>query len=177
MKADEEYKALKAERTKRISMTEQQLTRHRSACLVALAYPHQVTSQPEGVVGTLDLYAVRALEGEVLIGKLCSSIGVKSCWTFLLVWVKHQAQTCQVIVIFCSFKAHNPFGCMRFHADAVCDILYVQSQTQGSAITPPCRQQCQCCLLGQCVRSTERQKARCGWCTDTSSQAACQDMG
>ena len=70
MKADEEYKALKAERAKRASMTEQQLTRHRSACLVALAYPHKGTSQPEGVVGTLDLYAVRALEGEVLIGKL-----------------------------------------------------------------------------------------------------------
>lgn len=79
MKADEEYKALKAERTHRASMTKQQLTMHRSTCLVALAYSHQVMSQPEGVVGTLDLYAVRALEGEVLIGKLCSSTATKSC--------------------------------------------------------------------------------------------------
>ena len=73
MKADEEYKALRAESTKRESMTAQQLSMNRSMCLVALAHPHQGQSRPEGVVGTLDLYAVRALEGEVLIGKFCSA--------------------------------------------------------------------------------------------------------
>ncbi|KAL3143216.1 hypothetical protein ABBQ38_002070 [Trebouxia sp. C0009 RCD-2024] len=68
MIADEEYKALKAESTKRASMTAEQSTTNRSVCLVALALPHQEVSQPEGVLGTLDLYAVRALDGEVLIG-------------------------------------------------------------------------------------------------------------
>lgn len=71
MIADEEYKALKAESTKRASTTAEQSTTNRSVCLVALALPHQEVSQPEGVLGTLDLYAVRALDGEVLIGKFC----------------------------------------------------------------------------------------------------------
>ena len=72
MIADEEYKALKAESIKRASMTAEQSTRDRSVCLVATALPCQEVSQPEGVLGTLDLYAVRALDGEVLIGKFCS---------------------------------------------------------------------------------------------------------
>ena len=72
MIADEEYKALKAESIKRASMTAEQSTRDRSVCLVATALPRQEVSQPEGVLGTLDLYAVRALDGEVLIGKFCS---------------------------------------------------------------------------------------------------------
>lgn len=68
MIADEEYKALKAESTKRTCMTADQSVTNKSVCLVALALPHQEVAQPEGVLGTLDLYAVRALEGEVLIG-------------------------------------------------------------------------------------------------------------
>lgn len=84
MKADEEYKALKAESTKRGSMTAQQLSMNRSVCLVALAHPHQGESQPEGVVGTLDLYAVRALEGEVLIGKCCSPTITRCRCMFIL---------------------------------------------------------------------------------------------
>ena len=69
MIADEEYKALKAETAKRASMTAQQSSTDKSACLVALACHQQALSEPEGVLGTLDLYAVRALDGEVLIGK------------------------------------------------------------------------------------------------------------
>lgn len=70
MIADEEYKALKAETAKRASSSAQQSSTVRSVCLVALASQQQALSEPEGVLGTLDLYAVRALEGEVLIGKL-----------------------------------------------------------------------------------------------------------
>ena len=84
MKADEEYKALQAESTKRKSMTAQQLSMSRSVCLVALAHPFQGESQPAGVVGTLDLYAVRALEGEVLIGKLCSATVIRCRCTCIL---------------------------------------------------------------------------------------------
>lgn len=79
MKADEEYKALKAENTKRASMTAQQLHTNKSACLVALASSDQAVPQPQGVLGTLDLYAVRALDGEVLIGKFCFPNVTTSC--------------------------------------------------------------------------------------------------
>lgn len=81
MIADEEYKALKAESTKRTCMTADQSVTNKSVCLVALALPHQEVAQPEGVLGTLDLYAVRALEGEVLIGKFGSQ--VLPCCTYM----------------------------------------------------------------------------------------------
>lgn len=89
MKAEEEYKALSDEQRKRqqpdcCSSTE------RSVCLLAIALPtaqqHELSTYPQqsngtqlsiqeaqhcaepDVLGTLDLYAVQSLHGEVLIG-------------------------------------------------------------------------------------------------------------
>lgn len=70
MIADEEYKALKAEHVRRAKLTHQDLGRDRSVCLLASNHDHKELSDAEGVAGTLDLYAVKSVEGEVLIGTL-----------------------------------------------------------------------------------------------------------
>ena len=72
MIADEEYKALKAEKAKRVSAGAQQSGTDKSVCLIAFARHPSAVPTSESVVGTLDLYAVRALDGEVLIGNLGS---------------------------------------------------------------------------------------------------------
>lgn len=69
MIAEEEYKALKAERARRAKLTYQHLALDRSVCLLARAQPDDKLPEAEGVVGTLDLYAVSSVQGEVLIGK------------------------------------------------------------------------------------------------------------
>lgn len=85
---------------------------------------------------------------------------------------------CQVITTACCLKAQFAHA----FCDAICNsslfltILAIHI-AKGLSIDSACRQQCQCCLLGQCVRSTECQKARCGRCADISSQAPCQNMG
>ena len=117
MKADEEYKALQAESRKREYMTTQQLSRNRSVCLAALPHPHQGESQPEGVVGTLDLYAVRALEGEVLIGKFCSAY--VSCY--------HSRSFCSIVISAMLDHNHHMLfqgACCTCVSDAVCNSNY-----------------------------------------------------
>lgn len=68
MIAEEEYKALKAEQLRRLQLASEHQTKDRSICLVARAAAGCDTPEDGGVVGTLDLYAVRAVQGEVLIG-------------------------------------------------------------------------------------------------------------
>lgn len=68
MIAEEEYKALKAEQLRRLQLAGEHQTKDRSICLVARAAAGCDTPEDEGLVGTLDLYAVRAVQGEVLIG-------------------------------------------------------------------------------------------------------------
>ncbi len=69
MIAEDEYKALKAEQLRRLQLASEHQTKDRSICLVARAAAGCDTPEDEGVVGTLDLYAVRAVQGEVLIGE------------------------------------------------------------------------------------------------------------
>lgn len=69
MIADEEHKALKAEQLRRLHLASEHQTKDRSVCLIAKAAAGCDTPEDEGLVGTLDLYAVRAVQGEVLIGE------------------------------------------------------------------------------------------------------------
>ena len=68
MIADEEYKALKSEHRRRAELTPEHQARDRSACLLARADPCDGLPEDEAILGTLDLYAVKAVQGEVLIG-------------------------------------------------------------------------------------------------------------
>ena len=68
MIADEEYKALKSEHLRRAKLTTEHQARDRSACLLAKADPRDRLPGDEAILGTLDLYAVKAVQGEVLIG-------------------------------------------------------------------------------------------------------------
>lgn len=69
MIADEEYKALKSEHLRRAKLTTEHQARDRSACLLARGDPCDGLPEDEAILGTLDLYAVKAVQGEVLIGK------------------------------------------------------------------------------------------------------------
>ena len=72
MIADEEYKALKAERDRRAQQLSQHSTQDRSVCLLASISrqhkSHAADTDGDDVAGTLDLYAVKSVQGEVLIG-------------------------------------------------------------------------------------------------------------
>ena len=73
MIADEEYKALKAECDRRAQQLSQHSTQDRSVCLLASISrqhnSHAAADADDNVAGTLDLYAVKSVQGEVLIGK------------------------------------------------------------------------------------------------------------
>ncbi|DBA74993.1 TPA: hypothetical protein ACH3X1_010336 [Trebouxia sp. C0004] len=68
MIAEEEYKALKIEQLRRRQLAGEDQTKDRSICLVARAAAGCDLPEDEGLLGTLDLYAVRSVQGEVLIG-------------------------------------------------------------------------------------------------------------
>lgn len=69
MIADEEYKALKSEHLRRAELITEHQAMDRSACLLARGDPCDGLPEDEAILGTLDLYAVKAVQGEVLIGK------------------------------------------------------------------------------------------------------------
>ena len=77
MIAEEEFKALKADRLRKSEEdSKQQTSKDRSICLLASICTGQ---QPaDDVAGTLDLHAVKSVHGEVLIGALPQHV----CYSF-----------------------------------------------------------------------------------------------
>ena len=68
MIAEEEFKVLKAEYLRNSQDSMQQTSKDRSICLLASVSMKPV--EADDVAGTLDLHAVKSVQGEVLIGML-----------------------------------------------------------------------------------------------------------
>jgi len=188
MIAEEEYKALKAEQLRRLQLAREHQTKERSICLVARAAAGCDLPEDEGLVGTLDLYAVRAVQGEVLIGEslLLTHMHIFCCarlQDFSLAHCLDREHAYGAMGMFANdlcAPSQTKTACCRSKF-ILCELLlhHIKISQAGVSNTEYAfdREQRQCCLPGQCMCGRHSKTTRYRGCSDSGSPTSCEDLG